>query len=430
MKTVDVVVVGGGIVGTVLAKGLTEQAGLSTVLIDATSPSENPTAKGDFNPFTDTRVIALARRTVSELADLGIAVDDLAKHLHGERPPAIKSIEVSDKGHFGLVDLKSDDFHIDAFGQVVALSALTRLALDASSEYDYLAPATVTAVSQTQKSIEVTLDNGEVISTKLVILADGGRSPLAQHLGITKTTRDYQQTAIVFNVHTQLPHHNKAYERFTASGPLAFLPFDSEIGGTHAQGNGFSVVWTVAHCDAQRLMDMNDKVFLNALQQAFGYRQGTVLRVSERASYPLALTTANAVVAHRAVVVGNAAQALHPIAGQGFNLGLRDICALINVVRQAKNNATNDDFDPGAFAITHEYATQRQRDRDKTVFLTDCLVRAFSNNVLPFVLGRNLGLLAFGLIPGVKNAFVKQTTGYGEGTADLITRDRKNYATR
>ena len=181
---VDVVIIGGGIVGTVLAKALAEKvspansAGLSVTLIDAADPEQTSKSLVDFNPFTDTRVIALARRTVEELSHMGLNLDDVAKQHNGELPPQIKLIEVSDKGHLGLLNLQSSDYHIDAFGQVVSLSALTRLAAGAASSYQYIAPAKVTNVKQRCNFVEVQLDNGQSLTTKLLVLADGGRSGL------------------------------------------------------------------------------------------------------------------------------------------------------------------------------------------------------------------------------------------------------------
>ena len=438
---VDVVIIGGGIVGTVLAKALSENISfensegensvLSVALIDAADPNETNPTLNEFNPFTDTRVIALARRTVNELADVGLSLNDLAKQHNGELPPKIKQIEVSDKGHLGLLNLHSQDYHIDAFGQVVSLSALTRLAANASTAYQHIAPAKVTSVKQHRNHVDVLLDSGDVLTAKLLILADGGRSGLAEHVGIAKTVNDYKQTAIVFNVHTQMPHENKAYERFTDSGPLAFLPFDSEINGVKANGNGFSVVWTLETQAAKALMEMDKASFINALQQAFGYRQGKILRVSDTASYPLALTKAQQVTSHRTVVVGNAAQALHPIAGQGFNLGLRDLSALVSVLKSAVSQLSMspiskqdsiqetqveggaDLFDAGAFDIVQRYANQRKKDRDNTIALTDTLVRTFSNQYFPTVIGRNVSLLALSMMPQAKKTFVKHTTGYG-----------------
>lgn len=429
MKSVDVAIVGGGIVGTVLAKGLSERAKLSVALIDAADPKAQEKDQHNFNPFTDTRVIALAKRTIDEFAQLGIHVEALAKHFQGEMPPLIKHIEVSDQGHVGLVELNHSDYNIPAFGRVVSLSALTRLVLDASADYTHIAPARVNAVTQHQQHCEVQLDSGDNLSAKLLILADGGRSGLAQQLGIDKSVSEYNQTALVFNVHTQLPHENKAYERFTATGPLAFLPFDSEINNEKATDNGFSVVWTVEREEADLLKTLDIEAFITKLQNAFGYRQGKILRVSNIASYPLALTTANQITSHRTVLVGNAAQALHPIAGQGFNLGLRDISTLIDVLTSARTeniNASNekqDGFDAGAFNVINSYKQCRKNDRVNTITLTDTLVRTFSNSYLPTVVGRNLSLLAFAATPMAKRAFVKQTTGYVDGSSALrITR--------
>ena len=469
---VDVVIIGGGIVGTVLAKALaakvslSNNSGLSVTLIDAADPEETSKSLVDFNPFTDTRVIALAKRTVDELSSMGVNLDDVAKQHNGELPPQIKRIEVSDKGHLGFLDLESSDYHIDAFGQVVSLSALTRLAASATSSYQYIAPAKVTNVKQRRDFVHVQLDSGQSLTTKLLVLADGGRSGLSEQIGITKTVSDYHQTAIVFNAHTQLPHENKAYERFTQNGPLAFLPFDSEIDDIKANGNGFSVVWTVDTDAAKTLMALNQDAFINALQEAFGYRQGKVLRVSELASYPLALTKAQQVANHRTVVVGNAAQALHPIAGQGFNLGLRDLSALVSIMetsaekhaqQKAESNSASflvsegltslsnvgsnsaqkelntvqsetiasANFDAGAFSITQRYANSRKHDRDNTIALTDTLVRTFSNQYFPTVIGRNVSLLALSMMPQAKKAFVKHTTGYGE----TPQRNRDNNAT-
>jgi len=436
-EAVDVVIIGGGIVGTVLARALVEKVstharkGLSVALVDAADPTQTSKNLNDFNPFTDTRVIALARRTVNELSELGLQLDDLAKQHNGELPPQIKHIEVSDKGHVGLVNLDCTDYHIDAFGQVVSLSALTRLAASSSKGYQHIAPAKVINVTQQRNCVSVALDSGETLTTKLLVLADGGRSGLAEQVGISKTVSNYHQTAIVFNVHTQLAHENKAYERFTENGPLAFLPFDSEIDGVKANGNGFSVVWTVETEAAKALMALNSDAFIHALQQAFGYRQGNITRVSELASYPLALTKADQVTSHRTVVVGNAAQALHPIAGQGFNLGLRDLTTLVSVLQTAASSYITDSshtvqasekcaqdevnlFDAGGFSITQHYANLRKTDRDNTVALTDTLVRTFSNQYFPTVIGRNLSLLALSMMPEAKKAFVKHTTGYGE----------------
>lgn len=422
MSQQDVVIVGGGIVGCVLAKGLSEQAGLSVTLVDAANPlnaasSSNSTSSADtadsskvsrsskaittFNPLTDTRVIALARRTVNELSAMGVGLAELAKQNQGK----IEHIEVSDKGGIGLTNLSCSEFGINTFGQVVSLSALTHNVMSQSKQYQHIAPATVTHLTRKTDTTVVTLNNGSSINAKLLVIADGGRSSLAQQVGLTRHTDDYQQVAIIFNAHTSEPHHNKAYERFTKNGPVAFLPFDSEISGQVAKGKGFSVVWTVAKERAESLMQLSPGAFIHRLQQEFGYRQGRITAISEIGSYPLALSYTDALTTHRAVVVGNAAQALHPIAGQGFNLGLRDIITLVDTLKGVT--------DPGEFNVLNEYTAKRSKDRAATITLTDTLVRTFSNRYFPLVAARNLALTALNVMPSAKRAFVQQTTGYG-----------------
>jgi len=404
VKATDVVIVGGGIVGCVLAKGLSEQAGFRVTLVDASDPSATPDHSDAFNPLSDTRVIALAKRTVDELTTMGVGLAELAKQGQGK----IEHIEVSDKGWIGLTNLSSTEFGMSTFGQVVSLSALTQMVMGQSNQYQHIAPATVTQITRETDATKVSLSNGDTLSTTLLVLADGGRSTLAEQVGFVRHVDDYQQVAIIFNAHTSEAHNNKAYERFTPEGPLAFLPFDSKINGDLAKGKGFSVVWTVSPHQAKTLMQLSETAFITRVQQEFGYRQGRITAVSNKASYPLALRYTDTLVSHRTLVVGNAAQALHPIAGQGFNLGLRDIITLVHTLRGA--------VDPGDFHVLNQYANARNKDRAATITLTDTLVRTFSNRYAPLVLARNMALTALNILPGAKRAFVKQTTGYGLST--------------
>lgn len=398
MKQSDIVIVGGGIVGTVLAKGLSQLTGFSVALIDAQDSAQSD----GINPREDKRVIALAKRTVNELTAMGVPLHNLAQ----QNPGKIEHIEVSDKGWLGMTELHCNDYHLDAFGQVVSLSALAALVEQHthSDGITHIAPASVSAIERTAIGAKVTLNSGECWHAKLVIMADGGQSPLIEQVGIHRTQTPYDQVAVVANVHTQLPHNNKAYERFTPNGPLAFLPFDSSINGVTAKGNGFSVVWTVSPDKAKALLSLSDKPFLAQLQNDFGFRQGAITLVSDRVSYPLSLRVTDNVYSHRTVVVGNAAQTLHPIAGQGFNLALRDIVTLVSHLTQCD--------DPGDYATLRQYGQSRQQDRDNTIALTDTLVRTFSNSHFPLVLARNAALLALNMVPSLKRRFVKQTTGF------------------
>lgn len=396
MAKTDVLIVGGGAVGSVIAKGLLSHTSHSVSLVE---PSAY-TVEGN-HPGFDDRVIALAKRTVDELAGLGVET------AHAGGIP-IHHIQVSDKGAAGLCRLSAEDHRIDRFGDVVSLRRLgDALKTESNNKrFSLYNPASVTSVERHSEQVAVTLNTGEVCEAKLLILADGGRSPLHHGLGFERDTDDYGQTAIIVNVATSEPHNNRAYERFTAYGPLAFLPFESVEDDTHKKG-GFSVVWTVPPDVATTFMAMSESAFIRALQHEFGWRQGSIVKMGKRTAYPLALSVVRNTVTHRAVVVGNAAQTLHPIAGQGFNLGLRDAMALVKQLAEAD--------DPGAFNVLRRYAASRANDKQATVTLTDGLVRLFSNAMPGLIAARNVGLVAMDNSSTLQQLFVRQTTGFAPG---------------
>lgn len=395
LKQTDIAIVGGGIVGSVLALALSRQTDLDITLIDASPVPQTPASSG-----FDARVIALSRKTVEALTALGL---DCAQVL----AEPIKTIQVTDQGAAGSCHLQASDFRQSAFGQVVALNRLGAHVQQqlAATRVTHLAPATVKQAVQHQQHVSLTLDDEQQYQAKLVVLADGGRSGLCETLNIARRSEDYQQTAIICNVTTSEPHRNCAYERFTRNGPLAFLPFNSN---TPQASHSFSVVWTVTPDVAEALLHCDDAAFIARLQQAFGYRQGSITSVGTRHHYPLALEQADQITAHRVAVTGNAAQTLHPIAGQGFNLGLRDVLGLVKAIGQAD--------DAGAFACLREYQQLREADRKQTIWLTDTLVRTFSNWHRPLVAGRNLGLIALDNLPALQRTFVNRTTGFGPAT--------------
>lgn len=401
--TTDIAIIGGGTVGSALALGIAKRTEFDTTVIDANSLD---TSEG--HPGFDARVIALSRRTVEELRDIGADV------IEADAAP-IHFIQVSDKGAAGLCQLESREFELDAFGHVIALSELGAMLSCAVSKtaVNRLENTTVRAVHREQENVTLTLSDDTSLTAKLVVLADGGRSSLGEQLGFERITHSYDQVAVICNVSMSLPHNNKAYERFTADGPLAFLPFNTPADerGRHC----FSVVWTVSPDQAVALESMPDHAFIRALQKAFGYRHGRIVKAGERTSYPLSLRQTDRLATHRVAVAGNAAQTLHPIAGQGFNLGLRDAMAMINCLHSVS--------DPGSYATLKNYTAERTGDREQTVWLTDTLVRSFSNQHFPLVAGRNLGLIAMDNLRTVQHAFVRQTTGYGPATTGT-----KNHA--
>ncbi|MEG3765604.1 2-octaprenyl-6-methoxyphenyl hydroxylase [Alteromonas sp. 14N.309.X.WAT.G.H12] len=398
MVDTDILIIGGGTVGSVVARGLLKHTSLSVTMIEAKSYSHT-----QLHPGFDERVIALAKRTVDELAALDVHASRV-----GSVP--IHHIQVSDKGAAGLCRLNARDYHIDSFGEVVSLRRLGEaLQLrDNTPRFTLRCPATVTATSRTQQGVTVTLDDHSSITAKLLVLADGGRSLVHEQLGFERTVDDYQQTAIVVNVLTTEPHQHRAYERFTAQGPVAFLPFNPEFADSATNAHGFSVVWTLAPAMADAMMAASDSKFIYALQQAFGWRQGAITQIGKRFSYPLSLQQTKGVYTHRAVVCGNAAQMLHPIAGQGFNLGLRDAVSLVESLK--------DVDDPGAFSVLSTYQQARRRDKQTTITLTDGLVHLFSNDSPGLVALRNVGLMAMDNCPYLKQHFVRQATGFAQSS--------------
>jgi 2-octaprenyl-6-methoxyphenol hydroxylase len=217
-------------------------------------------------------------------------------------------------------------------------------------------------------------------------------------MGMSAERTEYQQSAIVTNVTASLHHANTAYERFTDTGPLAVLP---------RGGNDCAVVWSARADEVPGILGWSDDEFLRQLQERFGDRLGRFTRVGQRATYPLALTRVPEQVRARLALIGNAAHTVHPVAGQGFNLGLRDVAALAEIIADAQHRGV----DIGDLAVLRRYADWRKRDNQVISLFTNGLIRIFSNNIFPLTLARNAGLLAVDLMPGVKRSFVRVTSG-------------------
>ncbi|CAB1225462.1 2-octaprenyl-6-methoxyphenyl hydroxylase [Serratia liquefaciens] len=388
----SVIIVGGGMAGATLALAISSltQGRMAVDLVEATRPDDRS------HPGFDARAIALAQGTCQQLTRIGVwpALRDCAT--------AITEVHVSDRGHAGFVNLYAQDYQVDALGQVIELhDAGQRLfALLAKAPGVTLhCPARVVDVVRTAEQAEVLLDNGRRISGKLLVAADGSRSALAQACNLQWQQSDYPQFATIANVTTAVHPQGRAFERFTRYGPLALLPM--------SQGRS-SLVWCHAREDREQVDAWDDARFINELQQAFGWRLGRILRAGKRHSYPLSLLTANQHVSHRLALVGNAAQTLHPIAGQGFNLGLRDVMSLAETLAQAQQ----DREDPGSYALLSRYQQRRQQDQQATIGVTDGLIRLFANRYGPLVVGRNLGLMAMAQLPAVRDAFAKRTLGW------------------
>jgi 2-octaprenyl-6-methoxyphenol hydroxylase len=277
--------------------------------------------------------------------------------------------------------------------------------LAAEPSVTVLAPAKVQAMrlQQDVQRIECDLGDGgtRVVTAKLAVAADGARSTLRQAAGIGSSVWDYEQVALVSNVFSQHFHDHVAYERFTSSGPLALLPMTEGRCG---------LVWTFDSETAKKMAALPDAEFLARLQEAFGFRLGRFTRIGSRQLYPLALTRADEYVAERLAVVGNAAQTLHPIAGQGFNLGLRDAVSLAEVLADGLAEG-GESFDAGDGVWLQRYREWRAADRGNIVRFTDGLVRLFSQPLGPLKLLRNAGMLAFDLMPAAKDALSQLSLG-------------------
>jgi 2-octaprenyl-6-methoxyphenol hydroxylase len=284
------------------------------------------------------------------------------------------------------------------------------------------APARVTALKMDGERQQVILSSMEQpVTARLVIAADGARSAVRDAAGVGVRTDDYNQTAIVANVAAQKFHNHVAYERFTSEGPLAILPLtDARVG----------VVWVLAPSVAAEVMQLNDVDFIARLQAAFGLRLGRFTQAGKRSSYSLALTQADAHIAERLAIIGNAAQGLHPIAGQGFNLGLRDAACLAEVLADARIERGTD-VDPGSSYLLQRYAEWRGEDRKGIIRFTDGLVRLFAHGAGPIKAVRDIGMLLFDLSPPAKDYLAQLSLGAAGriprlargGTLRDVTRD-------
>ena len=388
----SVIIVGGGMTGATLALAISKltEGQLPVHLVEAVAPQVSE------HPGFDARAIALAQGTCQQLARVGIwqAIAD--------RTTAINTVHVSDRGHAGFVTLDAQDYRIDALGHVVELHdvglRLFRLLQDAPGVTLHC-PARVASFTRSQDSVSVTLDNGDTLEGQLLVAADGSRSALATQCGVEWHQQPYGQAAVIANVSTAVAHQGRAFERFTEFGPLAMLPM--------SDGRS-SLVWCHALDRIDEVMTWSDARFCDELQKAFGWRLGRITHAGQRAAYPLALTTASQSISHRVALVGNAAQTLHPIAGQGFNLGLRDVMSLAETLAQA----WRDHNDYGAYAILSHYQKRRQTDKEATIGVTDGLVHLFANRWAPLVAGRNAGLMAMELFIPARNVLAQRTLGW------------------
>jgi 2-octaprenyl-6-methoxyphenol hydroxylase len=389
----DIAIIGGGMVGASLALALAA-AGRRIVLIESTAPDAS--AHQSF----DERTTALgnASRRILDVLGVWSSVADQCG--------VIRAIHVSDAGRLAFARLSAAEQGIEAFGFVVpnrVLGTALWAHLRGNDRISVRLPATVTQM-RVDAGVTLTLEGegavaGRTLRARLAVAADGAHSVIRREAGITATEADYGQVGIVANVATDTPHDGTAYERFTAAGPLALLPL---------RDGSYTVVWARTPQDAILTLAASDADFLALLQQHFGWRVGKFVRAGHRASYPLKLTRADESVAQRTVLIGNAAQSLHPVAGQGFNLALRDVAALAELIAAEP--------DPGAPEVLERFAQGRALDRRGVTRFTDGLIRLFGDSRATVRLARDAGLLLFDLLPPAKRALARVSLGFGGRT--------------
>ena len=400
-KNYDLVIVGGGMVGISLALLLAQQQSDWKVLLLEAQAYDNSDNHSN-PPSFDSRSTALSwsSRKIFQAAGLW---SELESHTS-----AIKNIHVSDRGHIGLTRISADEAGVDALGYVIENRWIGNVLLKkfTATAVEIMAPERVAKITPLKSGVRLNLEkSGEAIETSLLVIADGANSQTAQKLGIHSDKKPYGQQGIIANIALQDAHNGVAYERFTDQGPMAMLPLPDFDGSPRC-----ALVWTQPPERAAELMTATDKDFLQALQESFGYRMGMVEKVGERVAYPLALTTASEQVRRNIVVLGNAAHSLHPVAGQGFNLSLRDVATLADVLGKAKSAGT--DF--SSLETLERYQQQQLADQQNTLMFSDNLPKLFAQPSSVVALGRNSGLVMMDLLPSLRSRFAK----FGMGMAN------------
>ena len=388
IKQYDIIIIGGGMVGASLAAALKNHKDKKIAVVEAHELTS------DSQPSFDDRSIALSYGSRRIWEAMG-----LWEKLQVEIE-AIKTIHVSDKGHLGAVRITHAEEKVPALGYVVENRVMGKVLMHevaSLSHVDWYCPATIHTLEQSADQVTVTIktESGEEnLQAKLLVAADGVQSVTRKLAGLEAKREDYHQSAIIANVRTDQLHQGIAYERFTRGEPIAFLPMT---------GNRYSIVWTCEQNETTRIMQMNDDEFIEELQQRFGFRAGNIEKTGERFSYPLAYTETEQLTKGRVVIIGNAAHALHPVSGQGYNLALRDVAELAEMIVE--------NTDPGHMLLLAEYHAKRLKDMQRVYRMTDSMVKVFSNE--NFALGhlRASALIALNLITPLRSLMARQSMG-------------------
>jgi 2-octaprenyl-6-methoxyphenol hydroxylase len=399
MQDFDLVIIGGGLVGGSLACAL-GGSGLRVAVVEATTPRQPAAGTAPPPAQYDERVIALSLGSRRIFEGLGIwpALADAAE--------PIRRVHVSDRGRFGFAHLDAADEGVEALGYVTparAIGAAIEGCLAGAEGVELLRPARLAGlrIQGDHADLEVAVAGvSRLLRTRLVVAADGGDSAVRRRLKLGVRERRYGFDAIISTVTPDAPKPGVAYERFTDSGPLAMLPMT---------GGRWSVVWTAHERDTPALLALDDAAFLAALQERFGARLGQLREPGRRIAYPLRLVLAREITRPRVALVGNAAHTLHPVAGQGFNLGLRDVAELADLLVEAQVTGR----DPGGPAVLNGYRRRRGPDQRSVALVTDTLARLFVNPFPPVRAARDAGMLALDLCPTARHAAARRFMGLG-----------------
>lgn len=416
----DIIIAGGGMAGATMALALAPLQ-LTIAVIEAHPYKQNQT-----QPSFDDRCLALSWSSRQIYSAMGLweklSRFDSESALKSDAPfsavqdnnyAAIKHIHVSDRGHFGAVRLNHQEEGVPALGYVVESRVIGEVLLAELKQHNNIqiySPAQIEQVDNQSSADKVSVqikagENRHQLDTSLLIVADGVNSRTRESLGIRVNQQSYAQTAIIANIETELPHQNIAYERFTDSGPLAVLPLSR---------NRCSLVWTAQDHQVKDIMSFDDKQFRSALQERFGFRLGQIIRVGKRSAYPLVLMSIDNRTLEgqsRIALIGNAAHGVHPVAGQGFNLGLRDISALAELI--ATQMQQHKYPDPGDAQLLTDYWQWRQADIRQVSSITDSLIKLFSNNSTTLTVLRDSGLLMTDIIAPLRHMIAAEAMGKG-----------------
>ena len=393
MHEYDVVIVGGGLVGGSLACAL-RGSGLKIAVVEAVA------AGAPLHPSYDERVIALSLGSRRIFGGMGIW-----ESIAADAEP-IRHVHVSERGHFGFAHLDAADEGVEALGYVAPARAIGHAiedCLSGADDVELLRPARLVGLHAQRDlwRLEVAVaGSSQMLQARLLVAADGGDSAVRRRLGLGVRERGYGYDAIIATVTPERPRPGTAFERFTDSGPLAMLPMT---------GGRYSVVWTARDGDTAGILALDDDAFVAKLQERFGQRMGRLRKPGRRIAYPLRLVLAKQLTQPRLVLIGNAAHTLHPVAGQGFNLGLRDVAELAELLEDAQRTGQ----DAGGNTVVDGYRKRRAPDQRSAAMLTDTLARLFVNPWAPVRVGRNLGMLGLDLLPPARHLLAQRFMGTG-----------------